>query len=83
MLERLPDRALGQLAVAADHPHTAGQSLEVLRGESHADSDRKALAERARRDVDPRQKRGRMALERASEHAIAEDLFVAHDPAAR
>ena len=54
VLERLPHRALGHLAVAAEHPHAVRDAVEVLAGERHADADRQALAERAGRDVDPR-----------------------------
>ncbi len=79
VLERLPHRALGHLAVAAQHPHAARQALEVLRGERHPDADRKALAERARRDVDPRDGRCRMALEHAPERPVLEDLLVGDD----
>ena len=45
VLERLPHRALGHLAVAAEHPHAARQVLEVLRGKRHPDADRKSLTE--------------------------------------
>ena len=76
VLERLPHRALGHLAVAAQHPHTARQALEVLRGERHPDADRETLTERARCDVDPGDGRCRMALEHASECPVLEDVFV-------
>ena len=55
VLERLPDRALGHLAVAAEHPHAVGQPVEVLAGDRHPDADRQPLAERAGGDVHPRE----------------------------
>ena len=79
VLERLPHRALGHLAVAAEHPDAARQALEVLAGERHPDADREALPERAGRDVDPRDGGCRMALEHASERAVLEDVLVGDD----
>src|SRR5581483_6482450 len=38
VLERLPDRALGRLAVAAEHPDAVRQPLEVLASDRHPDS---------------------------------------------
>jgi hypothetical protein len=70
VLERLPLRALGDLAVAEEHPDAEGQPVELLAGERHPDAVRQALAERARRHVDPRDPRRRMALEHAPELAI-------------
>ena len=40
MVERLPDRALGHLAVAAEHPDVVGQLVEALAGQRDADADR-------------------------------------------
>ena len=57
VLGRLPHRALGHLAVAADHPHAEREPVEALAGDRHADADRQPLTERAGRDVDPRQHR--------------------------
>ena len=79
VLERLPHRALGHLAVAAEHPYAARQMLEVLRGERHPDADRKSLTERAGRDVDPRDARCRMAFEHARVLAVVEDVLVGDD----
>ena len=62
VLERLPDRSLGHLAVAAQHPDVVGHLLEALAGDRDADADRQPLPERAGRDVDPRQDRRGMAL---------------------
>src|SRR6476661_9683750 len=80
MLERLPHRALGHLAVSAEHPHVRWEPVEEFRGEAHADPDGKALAERARRDVDPRDDRRRMPFEHAAELAVGEELIVADRP---
>ena len=57
VLGRLPHRALGHLAVAADHPDAERQPVEPLAGERHADADRQALPERAGGHVDPGQHR--------------------------
>ena len=76
MLEGLPHRAFGHLTVAAEHPDTGGQAVEVLGGESHANADRQALSERARGHVHPRDQRGRMSLEHAAELAVREQLLV-------
>ena len=54
VLEGLPHRALGHLAVAAQHPDPVRKLVEPLAGERDADREGKALAERAGRDVDPR-----------------------------
>ena len=80
VLERLPHRALGHLAVAAEHPHAARQALEVLRRKRHADADREALTERAGCDVDPRDGGCRVALEHAAERPVLEDVLVGDDP---
>jgi hypothetical protein len=77
VLERLPDRALGHLAVAGENPDAVRSGVDRLRGERDADADWKAEAERAGGDVDPWQRRARMALQRAAERAGCEQLFVA------
>src|SRR5829696_9764388 len=48
VLERLPDRALGHLRVAAQAPDPVRQPVEPLARQRHADCDRQPLAERAR-----------------------------------
>ena len=73
--ERLPHRALGHLAVAAQHPDSAVEALELLGRERHADADRQALAERAGGDIDPRQDRRRVTLEPAAAAAVGEELL--------
>jgi hypothetical protein len=45
LLERLPHRPLGQLAVAGQHPHPVRQPVQVLSGQRQADADRQPLAE--------------------------------------
>ena len=45
LVEGLPDGTLGQLAVAAEHPHAVVEPVEALAGEGHADSVGQALAE--------------------------------------
>ena len=76
VLERLPDRALGRLAVAAEHPDAVGQPVEVLAGDRHPDPDRQPLAERAGGDVDPRDQRRRVALEHRAELPVGQQLLV-------
>ena len=76
VLERLPHRSLGHLAVAADAPHAIRQPVELLAGERHADRDRQALPERAGRDVDPRDHRRRVPLEPRAELAEGQQLLV-------
>jgi hypothetical protein len=72
VLERLPHRALRQLAVAAQHPDVVGKPIEAPAGRRHPGADGQPLAERAGRDVDPRQARRRMAFEPAAVGAKAE-----------
>ena len=74
-VERLPHRAFGQLAVAADHPGAEGQPVELLAGEREADADRKALTERAGRDVHPRQHGRRVTLQPRAELAVGHELL--------
>ncbi len=76
VLERLPHRALGELAVAAEAPDAVRQPVELLAGERDADRDRQPLAERARRDVDPGDLRRRVAFEARPELAKREQLLV-------
>ena len=71
LVERLPHRAFGHLAVAAQHPDAVRQLVEVPAGQGDADSVRQPLAERARGDVDPRQHRGGVALQRRAEPPVS------------
>ena len=76
VLERLPLRALGDLAVAAERPDAERQPVELLAGERHADRVRQALAERAGRDVDPRDPRRRVPLEDRVELPVRQQLLL-------
>src|SRR4029453_7637787 len=76
VFERLPHGPLGGLAVAAENPGTERDTVEVLPSERDADPDRKALAERAGRNVDPRENRRRMTLEAAAERPVGQELVV-------
>ena len=62
LLERLPHRTLGQLAVAAEHPHTVGQPVEPLSRKRDPNRNREPLPQRTCGDVDPRDCGGRVAL---------------------
>ena len=76
VLEGLPHRALGHLAVAAEAPDPIGKPVELLARQRHADREGQALAERAGGDVDPRDRRGRVALQPRAEGAEGEQLLV-------
>ena len=78
LVERLPDRAFGHLAVAEQHPDAVGQLVEVLAVQRHADADGQPLAERAGRHVDVGQDvRVGVALQAAAELAQGQQLVVA------
>ena len=77
LVECLPDRSLGELGVAAQDPHVERQLVEVLARDRHTDADGQALAERAGGDVDPRDRRGRVALQARAELAVSHELLVA------
>ena len=76
VLRGLPHRALGHLAVPADHPRAERQLVQPLAGERHPDPDREPLAERAGRDVDPRQHGCRVPLEARAELAVGAELLL-------
>src|SRR5207249_10082052 len=67
VLERLPHRALGDLAIAAKHPDAVRKPVELLAGERDPEAVRKSLPERAGRDIDPRNLGSRMSLQPAAE----------------
>ncbi len=72
-----PHRALGQLAVPAQHPDAVPGALESLAGQGDADADRQALAERAGGGLHPREPlRGGMPFETAVQHAEGEQFGV-------
>ncbi len=80
VLERLPDRSLRHLGVAAQAPDAVGQAVEPLAGERDADRDRQPLAERAGRHVGRRDARRRVALEPRVELPERQQLGVVDDP---
>ncbi len=79
VLDRLPHRAFGHLAVAADHPDAKRQLVELLARERHPDPDRQPLSERAGCDVDPREHRRRVTLEAGAELPVRAELLLAED----
>jgi len=76
-LEGLPDGALGELAVAAEHPDVVRQAVQPGAGHGEAGADGQALAERAGGNLHPWQSRRRVALQPAAEPAVAQQLLVA------
>ena len=76
-LERLPDRALGHLRVAAQAPDPVREPVQSLPAQRNADRDRQPLAQRAGGHVDPRQDRRRVSLDPAAGLAEGEHLGVA------
>src|SRR3954470_859035 len=83
LVQRLPHRALRQLAVAAEYPHSKRHPIEVLAGQRDAYAVGQALSQRTGGDVDPRQHRGRVALQTRPEAPVtAHQLLVRHDPTA-
>ncbi len=73
----LPHRSLGQLAVAAQHPHAEVGVLEPLAGQRDADAHGQSLAERTGGGLDPRQslRRG-VPLQAAAQLAEGEQFLV-------
>ena len=83
LVERLPHRAFRHLAVAAQHPHPVRQLIEIPAGQGHPDPVGQSLAERSGGDVDPRQHRGRVALQPCAEPPVRVDQLVVRDDARR
>lgn len=81
LVEGLPDRALGHLAVAAQHPHPVRLVLQVASrgGDAHAVGD--ALAQRSGRHVHPGKDGRGVALKARSERAVRRHEFVLVDGA--
>jgi hypothetical protein len=75
VLEGLPHRALGHLAVAAEHPRAVRQPVEPLPRERDAHAVREPLAQRAGRHVHPGQHGSRVPFEPAPELAEREQLL--------
>ena len=80
LVDGLPDRAFGKLGVAAQDPDVKRQLVEVLAGQRDADPDRQPLAERTCRQVDPRDRRRRMALQARAKPAEGHQLGVRDGP---
>ena len=80
VLEGLPDRALRRLAVAAEDPDAVRKPVEVLPRERHPDADRQTLAQRAGRDVHPRDEWCGMPLQPAPELPVGHELLVRDRP---
>ena len=76
VLEGLPHRALGHLAVAAERPDAVGDPVESLPRQGDADRDGQPLPQRAGRHVDPGKDRSRVPLEPAAELAECQELLV-------
>ena len=76
VLNRLPDRAFGHLGVTAQAPDAVGQAVQVAAAEREPGRDREALSQRAGRDVDPRQRRCRVALQTRSEFPEGQQLVI-------
>ena len=70
LVQRLPDRALGQLAVAAQHPDPVRQPVQVLASQRDPHPVGQPLAERAGGHVHPGQDRGRVALKALPEPPV-------------
>ena len=81
LVEGLPDRAFGHLAVAAQDPDPERGFVEVLAGQRDPDGVGQSLAERAGRHVDPGQHRGRMTLQPGPEAAVAGHELIVRDDA--
>ena len=81
LVEGLPHRALGHLAVSAQDPDPVRQFVQVLAGQRDADAVGQALAERSGGHVDPGQDRGGVTLEPRAETPVAgHQLLVGDDP---
>ena len=81
LVDCLPDRTLGQLAVAAEHPDPERRVFEVLTRKSDAHAVRQPLTQRAGRHVHPWQHRRRMPFEPLAEPPVpGHELLVAHHP---
>jgi hypothetical protein len=76
VLEALPLRALGHLAVADEHPGAHRGPVEALPRDRHADAVREPLSERPGGDVDPGDPWRRVPLEDARELPVGQHLLV-------
>jgi hypothetical protein len=83
LVEGFPDRALGHLAVAAQHPDPERGFVEVLAGQRDPDGVGQALPERAGGYVHPGQHGGRMSLQPGPEPAVPGHELLVRDDAHR
>ena len=83
LVQRLPHRPFRHLAVAAQHPHPVRQLIEIPPGQRHPDSVGQPLAQRAGRDVNPRQRRGGVALQPRAEPPVPGHQLLVRDDARR
>ena len=81
LVEGLPDRAFGGLAVPAQDPDVIGKLVEVFPGQTDADRVGETLAEGAGGHVHPRQHRSGVTLQAGPELSVGRDeLLLAHHP---
>ncbi len=80
VLERLPYRALGQLAVPAQDEHPRRARLKAGQRQRQSDACGDTLAQRAGRDVHPGQDRPRVPLQAATGLAVGQQLVVVYRP---
>ena len=81
LVQGLPDRALGYLAVPAQDPDPVRQLVQVLAGQRHAHPVGQPLPQRAGGHVDPGQHRGRMPLQPRPEPPVpGHQLLIRDDP---
>ena len=81
LVQCLPDRSLGDLAVPAEHPDRECAVLQVLACERDPDAVGQPLAQRSGGDVHPRQNRGGVALQTLSEAPVPGHQFILRDDA--
>jgi len=73
LVQRLPDRALGGLAVPAQHPGVIVEAVQAAASQTHPDRVRQPLAERPGGYVHPGQDRGGVALQAGTEASVGLD----------
>ena len=83
LVEGLPHRPLGHLAVTAQHPDPVRQLVQVLAGQRDADAVGQALPEGSGRHVHPGQDRGGVTFQPRSEAAVAGHQLLVGDHADR
>ena len=83
LVQRLPDGALGHLAVAAQGPDPVRHLVQVLAGQRHAHRVGQPLPQRAGGHVDPGQHRGRVPLQPGPEPPVPGHQLLVGDDAGR